>query len=133
MSNITITSRQIADATEFSHADVSQDIRSLLKSLDLDEDEFINGKGDFSIPEDIVLALAKEYDAFARQILMAKWEEVKKENKEGYKEKNQLQLLILNSRKSSNIAMNSSEIAEYLNISHDATKHTIDNIIANNR
>jgi phage regulator Rha-like protein len=82
--NVTMTSREIAELTGKRHSDVLRDIRSMFTTLDLAERTFASGYIDannqerieFLLPYDETICLLTGYDAKARMKVIKRWQEL---------------------------------------------------------
>ena len=82
--NVTMSSRDIAELTGKSHADVLRDIRNMLESLGLGEssfaDSYFNSQNKelpmFRLPYDETICLLTGYDVKSRMAVIKRWQEL---------------------------------------------------------
>jgi Rha family phage regulatory protein len=87
--NVTMTSREIAELTGKNHADVLRDIRNMLETLDLGQssfaDSYFNSQNKeqpmFRLPYDETICLLTGYDTKARMKVIKRWQELEQSNK----------------------------------------------------
>jgi Rha family phage regulatory protein len=87
--NVTMTSREIAELTGKNHADVLRDIRNMLETLDLGQssfaDSYFNSQNKeqpmFRLLYDETICLLTGYDTKARMKVIKRWQELEQSNK----------------------------------------------------